>query len=103
MLPLAAEWTTSEILWTVAAIVSIGALIFAVASYGALYARALLAGCHVSVASIGRMKLRGVSPHAVIGSRLVAARSGIWIDMELLESHYLARGNVRSVVRALIA
>lgn len=96
-------WTTSDYLWTVFAAVSLGGVIFLIASYGALYFRALLAGGHVSVASILRMKLRGVSPHAVIGSRLVAARSGIWIDMELLESHFLARGNVRSVVRALIA
>src|SRR5581483_4715205 len=77
--------------------------IFLVASYGALWVRSLLAGCHVSVASIARMKLRGVSPHAVIGSRLLAARAGIPVDLELLESHHLARGNVRAVVRALVA
>jgi uncharacterized protein YqfA (UPF0365 family) len=103
MLLLAADWTTAEIVGTILGVSALVAAVLAVASYGTLWARALLAGCHVSVPSIARMKLRGVSPHAVIGSRLVAARSGIPLDMELLESHFLARGNVRGVVRALVA
>lgn len=95
--------TSSEVVWTLVGVLTIGLIIFAIASYGALWLRALLAGCHVSVASIARMKLRGVSPHAVIGSRLLAARAGIPVETELLESHHLARGNVRAVVRALVA
>jgi len=90
-------------IWSAVLLLSIALAIFLVASYGALWLRSLLAGCHVSVASIARMKLRGVSPHAVIGSRLLAARAGIPVETELLESHHLARGNVRAVVRALVA
>jgi uncharacterized protein YqfA (UPF0365 family) len=100
---LLAEWTASEVIGTLIGVLLLGLAIFLVASYGALWIRALLAGCHVSVPSIARMKLRGVSPHAVIGSRLLAARTGIPVDLELLESHHLARGNVRAVVRALVA
>lgn len=103
MLLIAEISRTSEIVWTLVGLATIGLVIFAIASYGALWVRSLLAGCHVSVASIARMKLRGVSPHAVIGSRLLAARAGIPVDLELLESHHLARGNVRAVVRALVA
>src|SRR5579871_1743455 len=90
-------------IWSAVLLLAIALAVFAIASYGALWVRALLAGCHVSVTSIARMKLRGVSPHTVIGSRLVAARAGIPIETEQLESHHLARGNVRGVVRALVA
>jgi uncharacterized protein YqfA (UPF0365 family) len=98
-----ADWSTPEIVRATFAALVAGGVLTAVGSYGALWMRALLAGCHVSVASIARMKLRGVSPHAVIGSRIVAARSGIPLEMERLESHHLARGNVMGVVRALVA
>jgi uncharacterized protein YqfA (UPF0365 family) len=96
-------WTAHEWVWAIVGVLTVIGVVFAIASYGALWLRALLAGCHVSVASIARMKLRGVSPHAVIGSRLLAARAAIPIETELLESHHLARGNVRAVVRALVA
>ena len=72
-------------------------------SYGFLYLKALLAGAHVGILEIIGMRLRGVSPALIVECRIMAVKAGMPIDTSALETHYLARGNVTNVIRALIA
>ena len=86
----------------------IGALIVIVAlafafSYGLLWLKAYLAGAYVKIPDIIGMKLRGVNPNAIVNSRIMAVKAGMPLETRELETHWLARGNVPNVVRALIA
>jgi uncharacterized protein YqfA (UPF0365 family) len=72
-------------------------------SYGFLWLKALLAGAHVGILEIVGMRLRGVQPKVIVDSRIMAIKAGLPTPTVALETHYLARGNVRNVVRALIA
>lgn len=49
------------------------------------------------------MRLRKVPPVIIIRSKITATKAGLNIDLSLLEAHYLANGNVRKVVQALIS
>jgi uncharacterized protein YqfA (UPF0365 family) len=72
-------------------------------SYGYLWVKAWLAGAHVGVFEIIGMRLRGVRPGVIVECRIMAVKAGIPVETRALETHYLARGNVPSVIRALIA
>ncbi|MBP7020991.1 MAG: flotillin-like protein FloA [Planctomycetes bacterium] len=72
-------------------------------SFGNLWIQAFSSGAGVSMASLVGMWLRKVDANIVVNSRIMAFKAGLNLPTELLESHYLARGNVRNVVRALIA
>lgn len=49
------------------------------------------------------MRLRRVSPSAIINPQINATKAGLTLNLEELEAHYLARGSVPRVVNALIA
>ncbi|MBM3235598.1 UPF0365 family protein [Candidatus Poribacteria bacterium] len=49
------------------------------------------------------MRLRRVSPSAVINPQINATKAGLKLNLEALEAHYLARGHVPRVINALIA
>lgn len=71
--------------------------------YGWLYIQALASGAPVSLIQLVGMTFRRVNARIVVESRIMAKKAGLEIDTPLLEAHYLAGGNVSSVVRALIA
>ncbi len=71
--------------------------------YGWLYIQALASGAPVSLIQLVGMTFRRVNARVVVESRIMAKKAGLEIDTPLLEAHYLAGGNVPSVVRALIA
>lgn len=48
------------------------------------------------------MRLRRVDPKTIIDARVMAQKAGLNLSYDLLETHYLARGNVFGVTRALI-
>ncbi len=52
---------------------------------------------------IGMKLLRKVPVMLITHARIQASKAGIDIEPDLLEAHYLARGNVMNVVQALIA
>jgi uncharacterized protein YqfA (UPF0365 family) len=68
-----------------------------------LYVQALLSGAKVELIDLVMMRFRGVRPSTIVINRITAKKAGIDIPTEMLEAHYLARGNVDNVVRALIA
>ena len=77
--------------------------IILVFNFGALWLRAALSGARVSLVTLVGMKLRQVSPSIIVNVRIMAIKAGIPLDVDKLEAHYLAQGNLPNVVRALIA
>ena len=68
-----------------------------------LWISAFAAGVHVGIFTLIGMRLRRVSPIKIILPLIKASKAGIDINVNQLEAHYLAGGNVDRVVNALIA
>jgi uncharacterized protein YqfA (UPF0365 family) len=68
-----------------------------------LWVAAWSSGAHVSFGELIGMRLRRVSPGAVVNPRIAAVKAGREIATNTLESHYLAGGDVQRVVNALIS
>lgn len=71
--------------------------------FGFLWLQAFASGAKVSMVSLIGMWLRKVNPSVIINSRIMAVKAGLQLSTDILESHYLARGNVPNVIRSLIA
>ena len=85
--------------------IGIVALVFVILfiKFFGLWFRALLSGAPVGIAKLIGMWIRKVSPSVIVDSRIMLKKAGIPIDTDLLETHYLARGNVFRVGMALVA
>ena len=68
-----------------------------------LWIEAMSAGVRVGMGSLVGMRLRKVSPPAVVRPLIWATKAGIPLSVNDLEAHYLAGGEVSRVVRALIS
>ena len=68
-----------------------------------LWVAAWSSGAHVGFGELIGMRLRRVSPGAVVNPRIAAVKAGREIPTNTLESHYLAGGDVQRVVNALIS
>lgn len=68
-----------------------------------LWFRALLSGAHISMARLVGMWIRRVRLKIIVDSRIMLTKAGIETDSDLLETHYLAGGDVLRVAKALIA
>ena len=68
-----------------------------------LWVEALSAGVRVGMPYLVGMRLRKVSPPAVVRPLIWATKAGIPLSVNDLEAHYLAGGQVDRVVRALIS
>ena len=71
--------------------------------YGWLYIQALASGANVALIQLIGMTFRRVNARTIVDSRIMAKKAGLDYDTPELEAHYLARGNVPNVIRALIA
>ena len=49
------------------------------------------------------MRLRKVPPASIVRPMISATKAGLQVELDLLEAHFLAGGNVHSVILALIA
>lgn len=67
-----------------------------------LWLNALFAGVRVGIGNLVGMRFRKVPPDVIVVSKITAQKAGISISVDQLESHYLAGGNVKRVVEALI-
>ncbi|MGY8777754.1 MAG: flotillin-like protein FloA [Longimicrobiales bacterium] len=68
-----------------------------------LWVEALSAGVTVSIGTLIGMRLRKVSPAAIVRPLINATKAGLDLDINALEAHYLAGGRVDRVVGALIS
>jgi uncharacterized protein YqfA (UPF0365 family) len=68
-----------------------------------LWISSLAANVKVSIFNLVGMRLRRVIPSRIVLPLIKAVKAGISVNVNQLEAHYLAGGNVDSVVNALIA
>jgi uncharacterized protein YqfA (UPF0365 family) len=68
-----------------------------------LWVEAISAGVRIGIGYLIGMRLRKVSPPAVVRPLIWATKAGIPLSVNDLEAHYLAGGEVSRVVRALIS
>ena len=68
-----------------------------------LWISALAAGVHVGIFTLVGMRLRRVPPSQIVLPLIKANKAGLQVNVNQLEAHFLAGGNVDRVVDALIA
>ena len=68
-----------------------------------LWVSALAANVKLSIFNLIGMKLRRVTPRNIVMPHIKSTKAGILLQVNQLEAHYLAGGNVDRVVDALIA
>lgn len=74
-----------------------------VAAYFKLWLRAFVTRARINPFSLLFMSLRKINPTAIVDAKIMAVQAGLReVTTDRLEAHYLAGGNIRNVVRALI-
>ena len=68
-----------------------------------LWIAATFSGAGVGMGQLVAMRLRRVTPSAIVDPRIAAVKAGLDVPVGELEAHYLAGGAVDHVVRALIS
>lgn len=103
--PFLAQSETAAVTVIVGLIVSLAALflLIIILKFGFLWIQAVSSGAKVSWMSLIGMWFRQVNPTVIVNSRIMAAKSGLQLSSDILEAHYMARGNVANVIRALVA
>ncbi|NOZ22215.1 MAG: flotillin-like protein FloA [Planctomycetes bacterium] len=71
--------------------------------YGWLWIQAMASGARVRLVNLLGMSLRKINATTIVNARIQAVKAGLVVSTDEMETHYLARGNVLNVVRALIA
>ena len=92
-------------LWVLAgvAILILFVLALVVLKYAALWIQAYMAKADVTIFDLIGMSLRKVDARTIVQTKITSVQAGIPVTTRELEAHYLAGGNVRNVVRAMIA
>jgi uncharacterized protein YqfA (UPF0365 family) len=104
-----APWGSGGEELSVAAMVGIviGAIVFLILFLWLIPVRlwiaAWAAGAYVGLFTLIAMRLRRVPPKAIVEPRISAVKAGLRLELDKLEGHYLAGGNVQAVVNALIS
>ena len=68
-----------------------------------LWFSALVSGAHISLLQLVLMRWRKVPPSVIVSSMIEGTKAGLKLNANTLEAHYLAGGNVRNVVHALVS
>jgi uncharacterized protein YqfA (UPF0365 family) len=68
-----------------------------------LWITAIFSGVRVGLGTLIGMRLRKVSPGDIVRPLISATKAGLELDVNQMEAHYLAGGNVGRVVTALIS
>ena len=69
-----------------------------------LWISAYFAGVKVAIfKDLVGMRLRKVPPHAIVRPKISANKAGLDVDLDRMEAHFLAGGNVNVVILALIS
>ncbi len=68
-----------------------------------LWIEAISAGVRVGIGDLVGMRLRKVSPGAIVRPLIAATKADLDLTVKELEAHYLAGGHVQRVVQALIS
>ena len=68
-----------------------------------LWISAIASGVRIGIITLVAMRLRRVTPSRIVNPLIKATKAGLGLNINQLESHFLAGGNVDRVVNALIA
>lgn len=68
-----------------------------------LWITAYFSGVRVSISTLIGMRLRRVAPSRIVNPMIKATKGGMDININDLEAHFLAGGNINTLVDALIA
>jgi uncharacterized protein YqfA (UPF0365 family) len=68
-----------------------------------LWFTAQLSGVKVNLLNLLLMRLRKVPPSLVVNAMITSSKAGLRITSNEIETHYLAGGNVKNVIKALIS
>ncbi len=68
-----------------------------------LWITAYFSGVKISMSTLIGMRLRRVSPNRIIQPMIKGTKAGVEVNVDDLEAHYLAGGNINTLVDALIA
>ncbi len=94
-----------ESILTIFGILAIGFLIimfFTFIPIG-LWVTAFFSGVRIKLSTLVGMRLRRVVPSHIVNPLIKATKAGLDLDIEEMEAHYLAGGNINTLVDALIA
>ncbi|MCR5828899.1 MAG: flotillin-like protein FloA [Lachnospiraceae bacterium] len=87
----------------IAAIVIVLVLVFFTVVPVGMWISAVASGVKIGIFSLVGMRIRRVKPAKIVGPMIKATKAGLVVKSNQLEAHYLAGGNVDSVINALIA
>ena len=92
------------VLWfiIVAVVIVLAAVFFRYVPLG-LWINAKASGAGVRIISLIGMRFRRISPQKIVNAYIKARKAGLQITTDMLETHYLAGGNVERVINALIS
>jgi len=68
-----------------------------------LWIRTLAAGVPLGIITLVRMRLIGIPPGVIVANFVRARKAGLNVNVDQMQSHYLAGGNVERVTLAMIA
>lgn len=68
-----------------------------------LWITAIFSGVKVGLFELVFMRIRKVPPRVIVDSLITATKAGLAVNTTELETHYLAGGNVPTVIKALIS
>ena len=68
-----------------------------------LWITAYFSGVKIKMGTLIGMKLRRVAPSRIVNPMIKATKAGLQLHVDELEAHYLAGGNINTLVDALIA
>jgi uncharacterized protein YqfA (UPF0365 family) len=84
-------------------IIVVGIIIFFWLIPVRLWIAAFSAGAHVGIIRLIGMRLRRVPPAKIVNARIMAVKAGLDVQIDKMEAHFLAGGNIEGVILALIS
>lgn len=89
------------------AIIAVSIVVFLILFFSfipvGLWVTAFFSGVKVNFGTLMGMRLRRVSPNMIVIPMIKATKAGLTLNIDELEAHYLAGGNINGIVDALIA
>ncbi|MBL8814982.1 MAG: flotillin-like protein FloA [Planctomyces sp.] len=103
-----AQWSV-EFQWALIIFVMLGTILFLAifAQFASLWLQCKMTRAGITLMNLITMRFRRVDPAVIVRAKIMAVQAGLTrlypISTAALEAHFLARGNVDRVIRALIA
>jgi len=98
-----AEGIDLEVVFLVIGLLVVLALLLVFLKFFKLWIQAYFSGAQISLFELIGMWLRKVNANVIVHGKIAMVQAGLPIETKDMEAHYLAGGNVTTVVRSLIA